>query len=232
MITLSSPWLEYDLGAPHQVLSWSVNRPGYHIARRVLWRELRNADLPPDLDVRAWLAQELAARGAEDAVCLLTSRRIDRHVRRDAREGAVRAQALATVGLSNAERVGQRMDRSGRDWNLDPGSTYGTINIAVRLDHPLSQTGLLEALSIATQARTAAIIDSGHTLPHGPATVSATGTGTDCIAVAAPEGADDYAGLHTDTGAALGRAVYAAVLQGALDWIDTIGRVSDTLEAP
>lgn len=228
MITLSSPWLEYDLGAPHQVLSWSVNRPGYHIARRILWRELRNADLPPELDVRAWLAQELAARGAEDAVCLLTSRRIDRHVRRDAREGAVRAQALATVGLSNAERVGRRMDRSGRDWNLDLGSAYGTINIAVRLDRPLSQTGLLEALSIATQARTAAMIEAGHILPHG----AATGTGTDCIAVAAPEGADDYAGLHTDTGAALGRAVYDAVLQGALDWIDTVGRVSDRLEAP
>ncbi len=223
MIVLSAPWLEFDLGAPHQVLSWSVNRPGYQRARRILWREIRNADLPPGLDVGDWLARELAARGAEDAICLLTSRRIDRHVLRGAREGHVTAQALATVGLSNAERVGHRMDRTGRDWNRDLGAIFGTINIAVKLNHALSQTGLLEALSIASQARTAAILDAGHRLPVG----LATGTGTDCIAMAAPEGADDYAGLHTDTGIALGRAVYAAVLQGARDWIDTIGRISD-----
>lgn len=228
MITLTPPWLEYDLGTPHQVLSWSVNRPGYHTAKRILWREIRNADLPPGLDVGDWLAGELAARGASDAICLLTSRRIDRHVLRDAREGDVSAQALATVGLSNAERVGHRMDRTGRDWNRDLGATFGTINIAVRLDHPLSQTGLLEALSIATQARTAAIIDAGHHLPTGPA----TGTGTDCIAIAAPEGADDYAGLHTDTGIALGRAVYDAVLQGARDWTRTIGCATDERTHP
>jgi len=228
MITLDAPWLEYDLGRDHQVLSWSVNRPGYQTARRILWREIRNADLPPGLDVGDWLAGELAARGATDAICLLTSRRIDRHVLRDAREGAVTAQALATVGLSNAERVGHRMDRSSRDWNRDLGATYGTINIAVRLSHPLSHTGLLEALSIATQARTAAIMDAGHRLPTGPA----TGTGTDCIAVAAPEGADDYAGLHTDTGIALGRAVYDAVLQGAHEWIGTVGRVTDERTQP
>lgn len=222
MITLCAPWLEFNLGAPHQVLSWSVNRPGYQRARRILWREIRNADLPPGLDVRNWLADELARTGAADAICLLTSRRIDRHVLCEAREGSVTAQALATVGLSNAERVGHRMDRSGRDWNRE-FKTFGTINIGVRLSHPLSQTGLLEALSIATQARTAAIMDAGHALPTG----AATGTGTDCIAVAAPEGADDYAGLHTDTGVVLGRAVYDAVLRGAHDWIGTVGRVTD-----
>jgi len=223
VITLAPPWLDYDLGSNHQVLSWSVNRPGYQTARRILWREIRNADLPPGRDVGKWLAQELAGRRADDAVCLLTSRRIDRHVLREATETAVTAQALATVGLSNAERVGHRMDRTGRDWNRDLGAGFGTINIAVKLSHPLSQTGLLEALSIATQARTAAIIDAGHRLPMG----LATGTGTDCIAIAAPEGLDDYAGLHTDTGIALGRAVYDAVLQGARDWIGTIGRLSD-----
>lgn len=223
MITLSPPWLAFDLGSDHQVLSWSVNRPGYQTARRILWREIRNADLPQGMDVGKWLAGELAAYGDSDAICLLTSRRIDRHVLRDAREGDVTAQALATVGLSNAERVGHRMDRAGRDWNRDLGATFGTINIAVKLNHSLSQTGLLEALSIATEARTAAIMDAGHRLPIG----LATGTGTDCIAMAAPVGADDYAGLHTDTGIALGRAVYDAVLQGAQDWIDTIGRISD-----
>jgi len=223
VITLAHPWLEYDLGTEHQVLSWAVNRPGYQRARRILWREIRNADLPRELNVADWLARELERRGAQDAICLLTSRRIDRHVLRQGTENGVAAEAIATVGLSNAERVGCRMDRTGRDWNRDLGAGFGTINIAVKLGLGLSQTGLLEALSIATQARTAAIMDAGHPLPVG----LATGTGTDCIAVAAPPGEDDYAGLHTDVGIALGRAVYDAVLEGARGWIDTVGRVSN-----
>ena len=222
MIALDRPWLEFDLGAEMAVLSWAVNRPGPIRARRILWREIRNADLPRDLDVRAWLAAELAARGAPDAPCLLTSRRLDAHVVRQARAGGVAAQAVATVGLSNAERVGHRMDRSGRDWDRDLGARFGTVNVAVKLSHPLSATGLLEALSIAAEARTAALIEAAVRLPVG----LATGTGTDCIAIAAPEGADDYAGLHTDCGLALGAAVHAAVLQGARDWQATVGRIS------
>jgi adenosylcobinamide amidohydrolase len=53
-------------------------------------------------------------------------------------------------------------------------------------------------------------------LRHGPA----TGTGTDCIAVAAPAGSCTYAGLHTDIGEAVGTAVYRATLAGARDWMD------------
>ncbi len=223
MIVLDRPWLSFDLGSEMTVLSWSVNRPGYVRARRILWREIRNADLPPDLDVRAWLVRELDARGAADAPCMLTSRRLDAHVSRSARAGAVEARAVATVGLSNAERVGTRMDRAGRDWDRDLAAHFGTINLAVRLDHPLSPTGMLEALSIAAQARTAAVLEAGLRLPVGPA----TGTGTDCIALAAPAGADDYAGLHTDCGVALGRAAFDAVLRGARDWLATVGRISD-----
>lgn len=222
MIRLDTPWLEYDLGAEMTVLSWAVNRPGFQRARRILWRQLRNADLPPERDVRDWLAGELAARGAADAICLLTSRRIDSYTTARARAGTVEAEVLATVGLSNAERVGYHTDRSGRDWSRDitPAvAPYGTVNIAMRLTLPLSQTGLLEALSIATQARTAAIMDAAVLLPEG----IASGTGTDCIAVAAPEGTEDYAGLHTDCGLALGRAVYDAVRRGAEDWKASIG---------
>jgi adenosylcobinamide amidohydrolase len=74
---------------------------------------------------------------------------------------------------------------------------------------------LIEALSIATQARTAAVMDVNLMLPTG----RATGTGTDCIAVAARPGPALYAGLHTDIGEALGAAVYQATMTGARDWI-------------
>lgn len=50
-VTLSRPWLDFDLGAEIPVLSFTLNRPGFVTARRILWREVRNADLTPDLDV-------------------------------------------------------------------------------------------------------------------------------------------------------------------------------------
>lgn len=50
---LMRPYLLLDLGAPHRVISWAVHRPGMVEASRILWREVRDADLPPGLDVGA-----------------------------------------------------------------------------------------------------------------------------------------------------------------------------------
>ncbi len=209
-VVLDAPWLTFDLGAEMEVLSWSINRPGQVRARQILWRELRNADLPPDLDVVGWADSALRARQNEEAVLFLTSRDVTTYEERRARVGAVEAHAVATVGLSNGERVGARADYSGRDW--DGG--WGTINVAVRLDTGLTGAGLLEAMSIAVQARTAAVMDAGFVLPTG----IATGTGTDCVAVAAHAGDIGFSGLHTECGEAIGRAVYDAVHAGARAW--------------
>jgi adenosylcobinamide amidohydrolase len=211
-ITLNAPWLDADLGAPHRVLSWSITRPGFVTTDSIVWREVRNADLPEDLDVIAWYTRELAATQRSDAVAMLTSRDVTAFETASARTQGTTANCLATVGLSNAERIGTRLDRTGKDW--------GTINIALQLDCPLSDTALLETLSIVTQARTAAIIDTDYVLPTG----TATGTGTDCIAVAAPAGAEPYAGLHTPVGEATGSAVYDAVRAGAQIWMDRVRR--------
>jgi adenosylcobinamide amidohydrolase len=201
------PWLTLDLGTGMPVLSWAVNRPGLVRARRILWREVRDADLPPGLDVEAWLAGELAARGALDAVCFLTSCDIARVCEARAEADGIRARAVATVGLSNAESVGTR---------LPPAAPHGwgTINIAVTLSAGLAEAARIEALSIATQARTTALLHSGLRLPTGPV----TGTGTDCIALAAPEGDMRHAGLHTGAGEAVGRAVLDAVTRGVALW--------------
>lgn len=228
-ITLDAPWLEFDLGQDMQVLSWAPHRAGFQSARRILWRQVRNADLPEGLDAGEWLRKELHTRMAMDAVCMLTSRDVTAHHLACAEIESVRVTALATVGLSNSERVGHRVDRSGRDWNRDLAQdlrdrAYGTINIGLQISAPLSQTGLLEALSIATEARTAAILEAGHMLPD--LSGLATGTGTDCIAVAAPEGSSDYAGLHTAVGHAIGQAVMQAVAEGARAWQDSIGQIS------
>lgn len=211
-VTLDRPWLEMDLGAGMRVLSWSLNNPGFVTARHILWREVRDADLPRDFDVDGWFRRELAARDRAQAVGLLTSRNVDAFDLAEHTADGIHARAVATVGFSNAERIGTRLDRGDKDW--------GTINVAVQVDTGLTDAALIETLSIATQARTAAVMEAGYDLPTG----RATGTGTDCVAVAAPQGDVAFAGLHTAVGEAVGAAVFEAVSRGARVWMDTVRR--------
>lgn len=185
-----------------QVLSFAPYRSGFSIASRILWRQVRNADLPPDCDAEGWLAAQIRP-DAPLAVAMMTSCDIARFCQ--SCHGPV--HCVATVGLGNAERVGHR--RSFQK------TSYGTINIALKINLGLSQRALLEAQTIAASARTAALIAAHLPLPNG----LATGTGTDCIAIAAPIGNQIYAGMHTELGESIGRACYDAVLAGARDWI-------------
>lgn len=205
-VRLERPWLIADLGAPRRVLSWSLNRPGFSEARRIAWREVRNADLSPELDASAWLAAELARARLDDAVCLLTSRDIGASVRAEAVVEGERAEALATVGLGNAERVGSRaIERYAP----------GTINIAISASAPLSDGAMIEALSLVVEARTLALLEAELALATG----LATGTGTDCVALAAPAGDGAHAGKHTAIGEAIGRATLEAVRRGVAGWL-------------
>jgi adenosylcobinamide amidohydrolase len=207
-VTMDAPWMDVDLGHETTVLSWAINRPGFVRARHVTWREVRDDDLGPDLDVPLWLADELARTGRSEHVALLTSRALSAVTRCDRTVGAVRATCVATVGLSNGEGVTRPRDARASGW--------GTINCLVAVDPGLTRAAMIEALSIAAEARTAAVLSAG------PAGV--TGTGTDCIAVAADEGGTSYAGLHTDTGRAVAGAVHAAILDGVQAWMATEGR--------
>ncbi len=205
-VTLDRPWLEVRLPRVMRALSWAPYRAGLVPTDRILWREVRNADLTPDFDVYAWFEAELAAR-APGAVGMLTSRDIGGWRRTEVEVEGVRAAAVATVGLSNAESVGARLP-----WHP---AEYGTINLAVVLDAGLTEAAQLEAMSVAVQARTAAVMAAGLALATGPA----TGTGTDCIVLACNAGPERHAGLHTAVGEAVGAAARAAVAAGVADWI-------------
>jgi adenosylcobinamide amidohydrolase len=214
-VYLDRPWLTFDFGAPQRVLSWAINQPGFVTSTQIIWREVRNADLPEDLNVDDWLQKELASMRATDAVAFLTSRDVGAFHDVTSEIDGVTARCVATVGLSNAERVGARVDRSRKDW--------GTINIAVHTNQAISHGAQLEAMAIAAQARTVAVTEAGFALPSGPA----TGTGTDCIAIAATAGTLRYAGLHTALGEAIGRSVLCAVSQGVAEWMKTVRREED-----
>lgn len=187
-------------------------RPGVVTANRVAWLEVRNADLPADADPFEIIGERVSAAGLDDAVVLVTSRDIRRYHQHRVRVEDVHAHCLTTAGLSNSERVGMRLHM--------PPPFAGTINTLMHLSLPLTEGAMLEALSIATEARTTAVLEAG--LHRGGQHI--TGTGTDCIAIACPLPDDDavrsapYAGKHTAIGEAVGAAVYHATVTAIVDW--------------
>lgn len=224
-ITANGAWLDADLPGEHRALSWAVYGGGFTSARRVSWRQVTNADLPPDLDPSRWLADEVDLRGEGSDIVLLTSRQVSAWERSEASVGEVGVQTIATVGLSNALRTGYAgglIPESMTRPSVSPNHSWGTINLLCCIDRPLSDAGLIEAMSVAAEARTLAIVERRLQVEGG----DATGTGTDCIVVASPactSQREAYAGKHTAIGQALGRAVYEVIGRGADRWLEQRG---------
>ena len=211
------PFLVVRFEQSVDTVGWSILKPGFASAREIVWLEVRDGDLPIHVDPLAFLKEKLAARGLGEAAAFMTSRDIRRHHVAQSRVGDVFATCVTTVGLSNAERAGSR--------RRSHASAAGTINTLVHVSRSLSPAAFVEAVSIATEARTAAVMESICEREEPPA----TGTGTDCIIVAAPQGDEPVtcAGLHTDLGEAIGAAVYEATREGANAWtIDAAGRLA------
>ena len=212
-VACTPPFLTARFAVPQRTLGWSLLHPGFAIATNVVWVEVRNSDLGPSTDPRAFLKIRLAEAGLPQALAFMTSRDIRRHHFCERRVEAVAAACLTTVGLSNGERVGSR--------KVSGPPRAGTINTLVHVSVPLADGAMVEALSIVAEARTAAIVESWRAT-RGPAV---TGTGTDCIVVASPSVISPsrgeplaFAGLHTAVGEAIGGAVYDATRAGAEQW--------------
>jgi adenosylcobinamide amidohydrolase len=178
------------------------------LCENIVWIEVRDADLSLHVDTVSFVGAKLAPRGLAEAAVFLTSREIRRHHLAQSCVNAAAVTCLTSVGLSNGEKVGARQQLAAK--------VAGTINTLVHDLRPLSDGAFVEAVSIAMEARTATIMET-NALRGGP---PITGTGTDCILVAAhAEGAPEAcAGLHNDLGDAIGAAVYEATLAGAKEW--------------
>lgn len=215
--------VEFD--RPREVASWALCNGGIRAGvRAFVCAQVRNADLSPQTNPDALFAQRLAALGPEldatSTVGMMTSAEVSAFQWGSATEGRrVRVWVLSTVGLANALRVGEDM-RGDAVTGIRSG--LGTINIACWVNAPLAPTAQLEALSIATQARTLEVLEAK--VPCGVSGAWASGTGTDCVAVFSPcpgttsGSSQRYAGLHTALGMALGRATREAVARGIHEW--------------
>lgn len=198
--------------------SWALNRPGLVAARQVVWLEVTNRELAAVGDVASWFDSRLVDAGLADAVGLMTARNVGAHLRNVVRIENIVAECLITLGLNNGERVGRRVGA-----HLHPVNA-GTVNLLCAVSVPLTDAALLEAASVATQARTVALMEAGYRRPGRDEIV--TGTGTDCVVVSAPAmgaatraNAESFAGMHTALGEAVGACVLEATRRAAADWM-------------
>jgi len=203
-VELAAGWLVVRFAAAHATASWAIVGGGLGETCAVAWLQVADAELGPGVDPAALLRDRLAARGLTGAVGLMTSRRLDRYADVTVRHGALAARCVATVGLGNALRAGD-----------PPGpARLGTINLVCRSSAALTTEARLEALALAAEARALAVREAG--VPSTRTGLPASGTGTDCIVIAAPAAghAAAYAGKHTAIGHAIGAAVYEAIRRG------------------
>jgi adenosylcobinamide amidohydrolase len=205
--------LTLRFAAPHTTASWALIGGGLQSARAVVFLQVDERELRPPVDPAAYTRARLAAAGLHDAVALLTSRRLDAHADVTCRHRDLHARCIATVGMGNALRAG---DQPG------PAGSVGTINLVCQLGLALTSAALLEALALAAAARTLAVREAE--IPSRASGLPASGTGTDCIVIAAPQPparggrALRYAGMHTALGHVIGAAVLAATQQGIERW--------------
>ncbi|WP_026673202.1 heme ABC transporter ATP-binding protein [Alkalihalobacterium bogoriense] len=112
---------------------------------------------------------------------------------------------VVTAGLSNAVDVTAGVARN----NL----SVGTINTWVLVEGEFTEAAFVQALVVATEAKTRALHDEN--VLDGTTNTVATGTSTDSIVIASTQTKTSYkyAGSITTIGSAIGRSVYATTVK-------------------
>ncbi|MDM3871419.1 adenosylcobinamide amidohydrolase [Porticoccus sp. W117] len=119
---------------------------------------------------------------------------------------------LVTTGLGNARRAGDRAEY--RQLACQP-QKVGTINLAICLEAPLRPEAMVELITVATEAKAAALQQAEVISPVSRAL--ATGTGTDAVALFCSLQSDQsnpirFAGKHTLLGERVGCLVIDAIV--------------------
>src|SRR3989442_45795 len=203
--TVRERTLVISLPLPYRVLSWAPLAGGLVEAQTIINHQVRTDEYAahePEVFLQA-LVQRLNLKAS--VVGLMTGVKMERLVRRIGHRDPFTSECFATVGLSNALAVG---DPATCEENL------GTINLILVINRPLTAAALVEAAAIATEAKVRALYAAG--VKSTVSEALATGTGTDCMAIACPSGepAYRYCGKHTQLGTLLGQVAYEAITEG------------------
>jgi len=186
------------------ILSWAPFNGGLIKSNYILnWQ---NSSFAPD-ELSTLFKEKIKRLGiSPHSVGMLTSAKIKNYQKLKSEIGRYEVYVIATVGLDNTRTVGDVADVG-----LENGEMYsGTINLIVACNALPDLQGLVEAVQVATMAKAKALIDMGVTSKKS--SNLATGTGTDCIAIAASgQLQENYCGMHTALGQLIGDTVYQVI---------------------
>lgn len=195
---------------PRNVISWAILNGGMRThASHIINHQVDPHT--PDSDPRRTLRQAASRIGIKGSfVGMLTGADVRRFSMGRTLYNDLQAYVISTAGCGNLATVGE----AGTYVEGNPPVSPGTINIIVVLNYAFTHEAMLEAMSIVTEAKVRAVYEFG--LKSVATGQPATGTGTDCIAVAV--GHDRryvFCGKHTKWGELVGRAALDSI-RGAL----------------
>ena len=204
--------LHVQFDSPCQVISSAVLGGGFAEADHILNLKVEKhpavqntAIKPPDATLRGYCSEH----GWDGSlVGMMTAASMDSfRMAKEVQQG-IDIIVLVTTGISNARRAGDVAEYRNV---LPVVSDVGTINIICLTSAGMMPAAMIEAVMTVTEARAAALQNLGIKSPISNQT--ATGTGTDCIAVAADPQAEkiQYCGKHVVFGEILARLVIEAV---------------------
>ena len=204
------------LERPYSFLSSAPLGEGYLDSRWVI-----SLEVTPDADIpypEGYIRERAGGFGAPSCgplIGLLTAvRHRDLQVRIRS-EAGVTVATLATAGVSNASSPRQKDAGPGEERPQSQGlaPSPGTINLVTLVDADLSPGALVRASTIATEAKTLALLEAGVTTRNGSV---ATGTSTDATVVGhSGRGVHfDYAGSPTIVGWLVAATAHDAVGRG------------------
>jgi adenosylcobinamide amidohydrolase len=210
--------------APARTLSWAVLNGGFRRADHIV-NHCVAGDLMFPAQPDRWLeraARNLALQGT--VVAMATAVGMTNAVQASKSGGGAEVTCFATVGCGNALAVG---DPAAVAVAQAPTPLH-TINMIVLVQPALTDEALVEAIQIATEGRVRALYEAK--IQSSVSNLPASGTGTDCIAVASIGSGPGvpYCGKHTELGELIGCAAHGAVQKGlALSSADNDGALGD-----
>jgi adenosylcobinamide hydrolase len=206
-IVLHEKTLVVHLPGTFQVLSWAPFNPGQTETRCIFNHQLSSNREIKFPEIFHNLQENLDL--PKNAVGMLTAAEVEKYSTHYLQSRSQWVQVVATTGLDNARTVGEQADVENT-CELDP---HGTINIILATNALPNLSGQLEAIQVATMAKTRALMEMG--VKSRKSGTPATGTGTDCIVLASSgELKQDFCGMHTQLGELIGQTVYRAVKEG------------------
>jgi adenosylcobinamide amidohydrolase len=207
----SGETLVVSLPRPSSVVSWAILNGGLrtHVSHII------NHHVDPlgtPTDPAKTLRQAASKAGiAGTVVGMMTGADVGQFFLANGVHSELQVCAIATAGCGNLATVGETGAYLEREL---PKIAPGTINLILVINYGFTHEAMLEAMAIATEAKVRAMYEFG--LRSVSTGEPATGTGTDCIAVAA--GHDrryTFCGKHTKWGELIGRASLESI-SGAL----------------